>query len=461
MQIKLFLYHFIFLTFIFFNNIISQGNKKIPDWFLKNVNHQNEIYAIGISDPNLDTIKGENQAILRALVYHSLLHKSHINELSTYGLTNENSVGNNAKTIENAVYTSIYSIGDNLTNLFSVEKKYTNIYKETFVLLKFNSDSLIKFDYKIIRRLGFQKEDNVFPVFIDEVELIANFNDTLLCKYKINKLVNKSEIKSKLIVNKEVYKINFINKKYVYNGINYQNNIEYLSNRLNYGVWLSFFTGIIEKSSLFSNLNSSQNFSLSTVNQGNIRNKSKSKALINLNFSAKSISKSNFNFKIEKIDLISNNLNIIFDFEDKIKLKNINEENLTRKEKKVLNKMLSQNWKCFGYSDFENAWKIFKSYKNNINENIIVSADQHISSNLNSGIFKSVLFSKIDISNQLNLKTNSLSNVNNSDKKAYELNSAKTSNLQQKIKFWPYFIFYRKTADKNYEIKTFFFYSAI
>jgi hypothetical protein len=452
----------IFFFNIFFSGYIISQNTNIPNWFLNNKYYNSLDYAIGISDPNLDTIISEKQAILRALVNYSLFHKSKINSLSTYGLGNQSNNSNTAKTVENAIYTSIFKLDSNFINSFKIENKYINKYKETFILLKFSPDSLVKFNYKIIRRLGFQKENDIFPVSVDEIELIANLNDTLLCNYKINKYSKVIDIKSSLVVNEDTYKTNFSNTKCKYGSFEDNSNNKYLSNKLNYGVWASYFTSIIEKSCLYSSLSSSNTYSLASVNQGNLRNNKNHENDINFNLSAKSIENSLFNFKITEININSNYLDIKLNFEKSTKLKNIAEKNLNRREKKSLKKMKAKNWQCLGYENFEHSWKIFNNYKNSINKESIVSSDEHISSNLNSGIFKSILFSKFDISNQLNSKINNLSNISTSNKKDYQIKSSKSIGIKiESNKIYPYFIFYRKITQKHYEIKTILFYSEI
>ncbi|MBN2756268.1 MAG: hypothetical protein JXR51_03750 [Bacteroidales bacterium] len=458
MYLKLIL---LFIGFFCIVSIKSQENK-IPDWFFNKDYYQKSDYAIGISDPDLDSISAEKQAILRALINHSILNKSEINSLSTYGLGNQNSDNKNSNTVENAVYTSIFSQDSLYINNFITEKYFRNKYNETFILLKFselNQDLLNKFDFKVIRRLGFQKENNIFPVFIDEIELIANLNDSIICNYKINKLSNNISIKSELILNEKVIKISFPKTNFSYNNTLIKNTSKVqIYNKLGFGVWASFFINLIEKSSLFNNLNGSNNYNLASLNQGNLTNNNESENITNLNLSAKSIEKSFFNYKIDEIVIKENNLCLNFDFEDKIKIENLSEKKLNRKENKTFEQMQNENWQCIGYESFENAWKIFKFYESSSEKTNIVSSDEHISNNLSSGIFKSVLFSKFYISNQINSKLNSLSSTGITSESEFQVQNSKSVSKNENGKIWPYFIFYRKLSEKHFEIKSFFFY---
>lgn len=128
------------LVFLLFINLTGSdaGDKKssvssrddLPSWFF-------EGGSIGISDPNMDTIVGYNQALRRALAFYAINQKMELSSVYEYYYNNNhlNDVYNNQKS---------HWIADFETGLencsYKVEKVFHTKYNETIVLLKINED---------------------------------------------------------------------------------------------------------------------------------------------------------------------------------------------------------------------------------------------------------------------------------------------------------------------------------
>jgi hypothetical protein len=112
----------------------------VPGWFVNPPAAEgNSVFAIGISDPEPDTVKALNSAIYRALVIANVLHKNTTQLLCDFYVNDDNKY-------QDVVYEHFSRINAKLPldADYTVVSKYRNKYDETMVLVKYNPPKRIK-----------------------------------------------------------------------------------------------------------------------------------------------------------------------------------------------------------------------------------------------------------------------------------------------------------------------------
>ena len=174
-----------------FYAIFAQSyDSSLPGWFFKIENYNRINVAVGISDPNPDTTLAIEQAKINALINYSILHDAVFTSLTNVGMGTYTDSDKPSSNLEYIIFTSI--IKGKLPPLSSVniKEKYFTKYKEAIVLIELNNniDSVAQMpDYTITRRAGFQKENNSFPLFADEMDIEVHENDSVILNVGIEK----------------------------------------------------------------------------------------------------------------------------------------------------------------------------------------------------------------------------------------------------------------------------------
>lgn len=107
--------------------------QQVPSWFVNPPTSQdNEVYAIGISDPEMDTTAGLEMALYRAQVMANVLNRSTTQLLCDFFL---NEVDNSS----DIVYEHFSRINARIPeeNVFDIVNIYRNSYDETLILIKY------------------------------------------------------------------------------------------------------------------------------------------------------------------------------------------------------------------------------------------------------------------------------------------------------------------------------------
>ena len=156
--------------FIHFIPLVSQNSANIPNWVFNSKYYNNPQFAVGISDPDMDSVAAFEQAKMRALINYGIFNNGQYGSLTSVAIGNEQENIHDVTSIETILYISLIKGNFTVSDSIQIEKKEFSKYNECYVLLKKcsskNKHSSV-FQYSLVRRTGFQKENNIFPVFID------------------------------------------------------------------------------------------------------------------------------------------------------------------------------------------------------------------------------------------------------------------------------------------------------
>ena len=191
------------------------------------------IYAIGVSNPDSDSLQGINYAIKRAELMASMFYKSTIQQLCSYFLNEDVS--------SNVIYENYAQITTNIKfNKYNVEKVFTNKYNETIVLVKFNIKSIKETNYNSTLSI-YKNEFNT--VTTEQLETIYEFyqtkNKDTLMFYQTTNIGNHIEVLNK--INNKTIKIPIYNLSYITTSdtvLNYK--------ILSHGLWNNIFKSTID-----------------------------------------------------------------------------------------------------------------------------------------------------------------------------------------------------------------------
>ncbi len=437
-------------------------SSNLPEWFLKPDKYNSSIFAIGISNPGLESRAAFNQAKMRALLNYSILHQSNAVSLTSLSMGNQQNSPAQLDNIEYIIYTNILSGKiPELLNLNAMDSFYTQN-KEAIVLLKIpaeiNADSS-KFSYTLTRRAAFQRDHSAFPIVIDELNFKMGRNDSIIENFYLEKDGSKLRNSSRKEV-KNIFDNEPVNRQYYYGskgivmGVSPDN--EMLPCSLNSGIWNSYLVNLVDQICVLNNFEQDLQYKLSTSNLGNSTSQLQNETYQQLVYALKNVQTVKLKFSIQKMGILDNQFFI--------GLKSSNEEQTglntisisSRADKKELKKLKSENWQVFQKPEFGNAWLEAK--------NMIANKDYSSSTidiqanNLQSGILEAINLAKLELSSQLGSKINSLNNQQNSFDNQVYLNSSKLSNNQKTGKIGPYYIFYKKHYESVISIKVVLFY---
>ncbi len=450
------------LLFLSFTQLFSQKESSFPAWIFEKTYYGSKQYAVGISDPNMDSIAAFKQATQRALINYGIFNNCKYSSLTTIAIGNEQENTFDATSIETILYTSIIKGNFEISDSVQLEKKEFTQYDECCVLLKKiseNSGYKTSFSYSIIRRTGFQKENNIFPVFIDELEITSCINDSLQANYLINRKGKKYNIQSELGDNNHLEKTHFKNEYRNYTpstGSDNEINSSYYSS-LSTGLWAAYIFELSDQISFSSILNKNKANQLVTLAQGNINQNNEIASLNNFILSSKKLGNETLTISIEDIYIQANHLKI--ELKQFVKSEAVNYQNnsFSRLDKKRQKQLVKENWSAYGFSDVETAFSELKAFE--INDNYLSGSIKLEAQNLGNGILKGLQISRTEIENQLKSKINAQSKQeieNEGDLSAVQTSKTVITEKTQKMK--PAFIFYRKINKNYYQLEIILFY---
>jgi len=449
--------------------LFSQKQAYFPVWILDSKFYNSNEYSIGISDPDLDSTKAFEQAKLRAIVNYSIFNNSQYGSLTSVIIGNEQEVSNSATTIETILYTSIIKGNTDYADLFQVEKKEFTTNNECCILLKkqtHNNLNINHLSYNIIKRCGFQKENKLFPVFIDELEVSALLNDSIEMIYLIKRKANRYIIKSEFGYKNDLKETRF---KDIYRNYTSTQNPDMEINTAYYspissGLWAAYIFELSDQISFNSILSKNMANQLITLEQGNIAKNNKTGTLNNLIFSSRKIETEALKLSIKNMQIRANFLKInteqmaISQTNTKRVLnvdnfKNFRLRKLHRKERK---KLIKEKWTAINHSDITSAYSELKTFENN--DEYLSSSATFETRNLGNGMLKGLQLARTEIENQLKSKINALNNSEVENGGNLIVKTSKTHIKEKTGRIEPYFVFYRKISQNYYQLKVIVFY---
>ena len=459
---------FLLIQLIQFSTLFSQSPETIPAWVFSIKYYNNDQYAVGISDPDMDSVAAFEQAKMRALINYGIFNTCQYGSLTSVAIGNEQENTYDATTIETILYSSLLKGNFRVSDSIHVEKKEFTKYNECCVLLKKSSsknEQKSVFQYSLVRRTGFQKENNIFPVFIDELEIVAWLNDSLKMTYIINRKDDKYEIKSKFGYKNNLRKISLKNSYRNYSFVSEsesEKSTTYYSS-LSTGLWAAYLFELFDQISFSSILNKNEANQLITLEQANINRENEFNSLNKFISSSKILETKPLKVPIDKINVQANYL--------KIKLKqNDNQSSveqysttdffqnvrLNRSDRKRQKKLIKEEWIVLGFTNIENAYSKLKYFENNdeyINSSAILETR-----NIGNGILKGIQIARTGIENQLKSKIKTLNKIEIEDNSNLSVQTSKTLIGEEIEKIEPYFIFLRKMNENYYQLNIVLFY---
>ncbi len=116
-------------------------SQQVPEWFIQpKVSDKNEVFAIGISDPGLDSIESMQQAIYRAEIMANVLRKSTTQLLCDFFL-------NEVDQSTDIVYEHFTRITSKIpcsSEYYTVVDSFRNAFDETLVLIKYAAPTKVE-----------------------------------------------------------------------------------------------------------------------------------------------------------------------------------------------------------------------------------------------------------------------------------------------------------------------------
>ncbi len=452
----------LFIQLIYFSVLYSQNSASFPAWVFNSEYYNSSNYSVGISDPDMDSISAFKQAKIRALINYGIFNNSKYSSLTSVAMVNGQEKIQDATSIETILYTSIIKGAFEIPDSIQIEKKEFTRYNECCVLIK-NTSSVnkhdISFNYTIIRRTGFQKENNIFPVFIDELEIISNINDSLQEVYKINRKDKKYDIKSDFLYNNNLKEVQFKNiyrNYFASPDSNNEHNTTYYSS-FSSGLWAAYVFELSDQLSFKSVLNKNKANQLITLEQGNINKLNEIGSSNNFILSSRKFDTEPLNIFIEDINLQANYIKIKLKKTDKSTNSSYTQIRLNKQDRKRQKKLVKENWSAYDFTDIKSAFSSLKTFE--INNEYISGSTILETKNLGNGILKGMQIARTEIENQLKSKITSQGNLEIENQG--NLSSVQTSKIiisEETKRIEPHFIFYRKINNSYYQLNVILFY---
>jgi hypothetical protein len=440
----------------------QSNNASLPGWFFKTENYNRINMAVGISDPNPDTTLALEQAKLNALINYNLIHHGTFTSLTNVGMGSHQDDNNSTSNLEYILYTCI--IKGKLPSLSSinVKEKYFTRYKEAVVLLEINNEaetSGVSPEYVLTRRAGFQKENNMFPLFADELDIHVTIGDSVVLSSGIESdgqkyIETKKGKKNRFYFNPQDLRMSMFYPDY--NTISDQQGLSAMYSSLNYGLWKSYIFNLINQLCIFNNTDINFQYKLSTSNIGNINKSDKLHSFQQLVYSLKNFQSIKLNNSIEAI-YFSNNQLFLGIKSTKNNLGSILPASAGKTDKKYIKKLQAEKWKSIDGEDIVMSWMKVKNLTSM--KDAYIGAEIEIqASNLQSGIIEGLQLAKLQISSQLATKIKSLGQSETSSDNQLTIKSAKLINVEKTGIIEPYFVFYSNPYPNSYHIKVMVYY---
>jgi len=175
--------------------------QQVPDWLVHPpVAAQNEIYAIGVSDPGMDTTQAYEMALFRAKVLANLLHLSTTQLLCDFFL-------NELEHTSSIVYEHFSRISAQIPKdggTFSIVETYYNAYDETMVLIKYVPTKKLKknqADKILLELYKNETESSVHGEYesVYEMQVVpSQKSDSIKAFYQFTEVGTRSDVVSKI-----------------------------------------------------------------------------------------------------------------------------------------------------------------------------------------------------------------------------------------------------------------------
>lgn len=446
-----------------FSSVFAQNiETSLPNWFFKTENYNRVNMAVGISDPNADTALAIEQAKLNALINYSILHDGIFTSLTNVGMGSSQDDNRPSANLEYILYTSI--IKGKLLSLSSVnvKERFFTRYNEAIVLLEINNEtdtSAVIPEYTITRRAGFQKENNLFPLFADELEIAVTLNDSVILITGIeNDGTKYKEIKN---TKKNRYYNNSLDFRTVFFYPDYtanddQKGLSLMTSSLNFGLWKSYIFNLINQISIFNSMDINCQYKLSTSNIGNMNKKDQVLTFQQLVYSLKNIQSTRLNNSITAISFANNQLHLAIKSNKSIGSTTM-ASSPGKSDKKYLKKLQNEKWKSLDGEDIVTAWMKAKNLSS-MKDDYIITEIEIQASNLQSGIIEGLQLAKLQISSMLATKIQSFGKTDIANDNQLTIKSAKLINVEKTGIIEPFFIFYSNPSPNFYHIKIMVYY---
>ena len=445
-------------TILFFYSALAQNRTtNLPSWLFKTENYNRIDLAIGISEPGSDTTKALEQAKLNAMLNYSLRHDATITSLTNVGMGSQQDDNKSESNLEYILFTSIIKGKLPSLSIVSVKEKFFTSYGEAVVLVEINNDlpgdSAIT-DYLVTRSAGFQKENNLFPMFIDELEFEVFSDDSMIYSQGIAKEGQKYfEIKPQNEKHSFFDIPDFKSAMFypVSGGQKKDSKWPEMASPLGYGLWMAYFFNLIDQLSLYNNMDINCQYKLSSTNTGTLDKSDHSLSFQQLIYSLKNVQASELKYSIDNIYISDNHLFMSL-ITGKGPSSSVGVLNPSKAEKKIIKKMLEEKWQCFGNDNLSLAWLGSKNLCSQKDSYISTEVELQASS-LQSGIIEGFQLSKLQISSLLATKVQSIGKTEISNQDNLAIKSAKLINVEKTGCISPYFIFYRTLAPNIFHIR--------
>jgi hypothetical protein len=458
------LYSFFLLTVLFHLQGFSQNpGVALPHWFMKAENYRQVNIATGISEPNPDTTTAFHQATLNALINYSLFHDGVFTSLTNVGVGDLQEEQRKSTNIEYILFTGIIKGKLHPSNALKIKEKYLTPQNEAIVLIELENENANDSDmmhYSITRRAGFQKENNLFPLFIDEIDVEVSLNDSIIMKYGIIK--DGAIFKNTLVNHKGLKKPDFEQgrKLFKYQDFNSSsaNSGEWpsLPSSLNYGFHKSFIFNLVDQICIYNSLEIDFQLKLASANIGNIHKSTHNLSFQQLVYSLKNVQSKKLIISLSEISITNNML--FLGLKPGMDKKTQGFSIVPNKaQKKQIKKMLTENWRYLGKADFESVWMETISLKQEKNQFIYTEFTIQTPDML-SGILEGLQLAKLYISSQLATKVKAQSSSELIENNEAVVKSAKLINVDKTGELGPFYVFYQQTGINSYQLRMLVFY---
>ncbi|MBI9066451.1 MAG: hypothetical protein JEZ09_04095 [Salinivirgaceae bacterium] len=174
--------------------------QQVPDWFINPPTSDGQsMYAVGISDPGMDTIQGLEMALFRAEIMANIFRKSTTQLLCDFFLNEQDQ----SNSIVYEHYSRITTKLPNSKGNYDIIKSYRNEYDETMVLIVYNpptkvvSNELYPIRFELYKN---ETESSTYGVFESVYEIVVKSNSYEIPDpvfYELTELEDRSEVVSK------------------------------------------------------------------------------------------------------------------------------------------------------------------------------------------------------------------------------------------------------------------------
>jgi len=460
--------------------LVAQTKKDVlPSWFFQTAGIGKQ-YAIGISDPELDTAQAVRQATFRAKIMMALLSNCKIGELVSINIGSNDWTSNSLESADEVIFTSIFtgSLDIKSTNYEVVKKEFTQ-YKEAIVMIKMTKTDITapdsSFVVNLIRRTGLDKRDfegSSGDDELDEIEIVAKQGDSIYHRFYCDNTRNDKYIRSLYLTKEEKIEKSsiHINKDIIFQPTDGNdsksdfNSVTQFSSLQN-GLWAAYIYALVQGVNISSVMSNSSINYLVTSNIGNMQSKGKTASISEQEYSSKNIVKKNVDFSIAKIDVKGKDLKMNLQISNFNGIKQMLGVETASEANKQAKKLKSDGWDIFELPSIEQAFTDMFSHQEETftaggaeTPKFLFANSISTASNLNTAMLISCEIAKIQLGIQFDSKRKGLTSTNTGDGTVTTLNSSKSFTNVMIHNISPWYILYRQTGGGRYDVQSFLYY---